>query len=102
MSQGYKRTESRVDFSESDLIPFYSTYRLSDYRMEVQLATHYALPFTNADGTVHYAGEDEEDTGTVTLLMQARGSYFDVHSMRRYLASLPWPKRARGSGAGGE
>ena len=60
----------------------------------------------NADGTVHYSADEIlEDSGTVTLLIRTPDPYrpsFDVDCMRRYLASLPWPKRARGSVAGGE
>jgi len=78
--------------------------------MEVHLDTNYgdsyAEPFTNADGTVHYSADEIlEDTGTVTLLIRTLDPYrpfFDVDSMTRYLATLPWPKRARGSVAGGE
>ena len=93
-------THGIVGFGESDLTPFSSAYRHTNYTKEVQVETIYNEPFTNADGTVHYPGETlEEDTGTVTLLIRTCGSSFD---MTRYLATLPWPKRARGSVAGGE
>ena len=88
-----------VEFGWSGLTPFSRGY--DDYTMDVLLRTNYgdsyAEPFTNADGTVHYSADDIlEDTGTVTLFIRAVGSYFDVDCMRRYLATMPWPKRARG------